>query len=119
MKQESQRRWREKNPDYWRIDRIEDESTRKALRKRRAAYMREYRKKHPEYVQKDNERRRKAHQEKKQLHCRNKNERFVKVIEVQQLLLDLLPCRNKDVICSHLLSNKGFHGSVSEHLPVP
>jgi hypothetical protein len=119
MRKESQRRWRDKNPNYWRIDRITDESTCKALRKRRAVYMREYRKKHPEYVKKDNERRRKAHQEKKRLPHRKQDERFVKVIDVQQLLIDLLPCRNKDVICSHLLSNKRFRGSKSHQLPAP
>jgi hypothetical protein len=122
MRRESQQRWRENNPGYWRIDQIKDEGTRQSVRKRRAEYMSEYRKIHPEYVKKDNERRRIAHHHAKQSESvtrRNQDERFVKLIEIKQLLFDLLPCRNKDSICAHLPSNTRIGGPVSNPLPAP
>ena len=122
MRKDTQKRWRENNTEYWRIDQIEGEDTRESVRKRRAEYMREYRKTHPEYVKKDNERRRITHHRAKQpdsVTRRNQDERFIKVIEIKQLLFDLLPCRNKDSICAHLPANTRFGGPVSNQLPAP
>jgi hypothetical protein len=116
-KKESQRKWSEKHRDYWRVHQIKGESG-KAFRAEKAAYMREYRRKHPEYVKQDNERRNRRRSGEKPSGegvRRNQDERFVQIKEIKRLIVELLPCRNQDVIYGQIAENK----TVTSHLPAP
>lgn len=116
-KKNSQRRWSEKHRDYWGIDQVEGES-RKAFREAKAVYMRKYRRTHPDYVQQDNERRnrsRKGEKRKGEGPRRNQDERFAQIQEIKRLVVELLPCRNQDVICGQMSENK----TVVSHLSAP
>lgn len=116
-KKESQRKWSEKHRDYWGLDQVTDES-RAALRAGKAAYMQEYRQSHAAYVKRDNERRNKKRRGEKppgEGGRRNQDERFVQVKEIKGLVVDLLPCRNQDVISGQMAEKK----RVTCHLPTP
>jgi hypothetical protein len=101
-KKESQRKWSERHGDYWDFYQVKDES-RKAFRSEKAAYMREYRRKHPEYVKRDNERRRNRRRDGPKTSGervrRNQDEIFVQTKQIKRLIVELLPCRNQDEIC--------------------
>jgi hypothetical protein len=116
-KKDSQRRWSKRHRDYWRIDQVDGES-RKALREAKAVYMHKYRRRHPEYVEQDNERRNRSRRGDKRRGegmRRNQDERMAQVEEIKRLVVELLPCRNQDVICGQLAENK----TVPSHLPEP
>jgi hypothetical protein len=116
-KKESQRKWSEKHRDYWGIHQVKDES-RKAFRAEKAAYMREYRRRHPEYVKQDNERRNRGRSGEKPSGegvRRNQDERFAQIKEIKRLVVELLPCRNQDVICGQMAEKT----RVTCHLPAP
>ena len=100
-KKEGQRKWSERHRDYWDIYPVKDES-RKAFQSEKASYMRDYRRRHPEYVKRDNEgrnRRRRGSQGSGEGVRRNQDEIFVQTKEIKRLIVELLPCRNQDVIC--------------------
>lgn len=116
-KKENQRKWSERHRDYWGIHQVKGES-RKDFWAEKAAYMREYRRTHPEYVKKDNERRNRRRSGEKPTGegvRRNQDERFVQVKEMKRLVVELLPCRNQDVICAQTAEKK----EVTSHLPAP
>jgi hypothetical protein len=116
-KQDSQRRWSEKHRHYWEVHQVEGES-RKAFREAKAAYMRKYRRTHPDYVQQDNERRKRSRRSEKRRGesvRRNQDERLAQVEEIKRLVVELLPCRNQDVICVQTTENK----TVTSHSPAP
>ncbi len=116
-KKASQRKWREKHRDYWEIDHVEVE-TRNVIRAEKATYMRKYRRSHPEYVKKDNERRKRTRRVGKSTVvgvCRNKDERFVQVKEIKELMVELLPCRKQDVISVQIAEKN----EVTCQLPAP
>jgi hypothetical protein len=116
-KKESQRKWSEKHRDYWRVHQVKGES-RKAFRAEKAAYMRGYRRRHPEYVKQDNERRNRRRRGEKpsgEGMRRNQDERFAQIKEIKRLVVELLPCRNQDVICGQMAEKKPVTG----HLPAP
>jgi hypothetical protein len=116
-KKESQRRWSEKHRDYWGVHQVEGES-RKAFRETKAAYMRKYRRTHPEYVRQDNERRNRSRRSEKRRGegvRRNQDERLAQIEEIKRLVVELLPCRNQDVICGQMFENK----TVASHLSAP
>ncbi len=116
-KKQSQRRWSEKHKDYWGIHQVKGES-KKAFRSEKAAYMREYRRRHPDYVKQDNElRNRRRSVEKPRgegVRC-NQDERFAQTKEIKRLIVGLLPCRNQDVICVQIAEKT----RVTSHLPAP
>lgn len=110
-RKESQRKWRNKNRDYCKIERLRDEETRKTFRKKRALYMRRYRERHRDYAKRDNERRKKARKRGKvapEAKRRNQDERLVQLNEIKTLVLDLIPCRNQDLICRQSTKNQEF-----------
>jgi hypothetical protein len=116
-KKQSQRKWSEKHRDYWEIHQLKGEC-RKIFRAKKAAYMREYRRRHPEYVKRDNARRNQARRVEKPLGeevRRNQDERFVKVKELKRVIVELLPCRNQDVRCVQPIEEKGL----ARQLPAP
>lgn len=116
-KKESQRKWSERHRDYWGVQQIKGES-RKAFREEKAAYMQEYRRTHPDYANQDNERRNRARNRAKPTGeglRRNQDERFSQTEEIKRLIIELLPCRNQDVISEQMVKKKG----VTCHLPVP
>jgi len=119
-KKESQRKWSDKNGDYWGNHQVKGES-KKEFWTEKATYMREYRRTHPDYVKKDKERRnRRRRGEKPRLeggrrNRRNQDERFVQVKEMKGLVFELLPCRNQDVICVQAAEKK----RVTSHSPAP
>ena len=106
---QSQRRWSEKHKDDWGFYQVKDES-RKAFRAEKAAYMPDYRQRHPEYVHRDNERRRNRRRNGAKTSGervrRNQDERFAQSKEIKRLIVELLPCRNQDVICGQMAENK-------------
>lgn len=116
-KKASQRKWSEKHRDYWGIHQVKGES-RKVFCAEKAAYMREYRRKRPEYVKQDNARRNRTRSGEKPAGegaRRNQDERFVQTKEIKRLIIELLPCRNQDVICAQMAEKK----SVTSHLATP
>ena len=110
-KKESQKKWSERNQDYWKIERGKNsKETKDDFRKEKASYMQDYRRKHPEYVKRDNERRNRTRREQKRAVNplrRNQDERFVQLKEIERLIIDLIPCRNQDERCAHFIDNKG------------
>jgi len=116
-KKQSQRRWSEPHKDYWGVHQFKGES-RKAFRTEKATYMREYRRGHPEYVKRDNERRNRRRSVEKPRGegvRRNQDERFAQTKEIKRLIVELLPCRNQDAICVQMAEKK----RVTSHLPAP
>ena len=116
-KKDSQRRWSEKHRDYWGVHEVEGES-RKAFREAKGAYMREYRRRHPDYVHQDNARRNQSRSGEKRWRegmRRNQDERFAQIEEIKRLVVELLPCRNQDVICGQIAENK----TVASRLSAP
>ncbi len=80
--------------------------------------MRESRRTHPDYVKKDNERRIRTRSVEKPTGegvRRNQDERFVQTKEIKRLIIELLPCRNQDVISGQMAEKK----RVTCHLPTP